>query len=67
MWTVTYTGKRMPLDPDPHPDGNVAVVDSPGRRIAIVLTKDELVEARELGRDLFMPHHATCEKVEMFR
>lgn len=24
-WTITTSGKRMPVDPEPHPDGNVSV------------------------------------------
>lgn len=27
QWVWTVTGKAMPLDPEPHPDGNVELID----------------------------------------
>ena len=53
---------RMPLDPVPTADGNVAVNrDVTGRLIGHVLSKGE----EPLGyQRLFMPHFATCEKRE---
>lgn len=52
-------GKNMPLDPDPNPEGNVAVRPAHGGQLLCrVLLKDEdhdhQVEVRA------MPHAATC-------
>ena len=64
----TINGKTMPIDPDPRPDGNVALDrDLFGEPVVIVLTGDHLDTARTTGRQLWMPHHATCPDVEEFR
>lgn len=52
-------GKPMPLDPTPHPEGNVAVRKAaPGRLLARVLGKDETPDLTV--EQLAMPHFATC-------
>ncbi len=52
-------GKPMPLDPTPHPDGNVAVRrTSPGHIVARVLGKDDTLDTTIEVRA--MPHFATC-------
>lgn len=51
VWVHTPAGKRMPLDPDPTPDGNVEIIDG----YAVVHSQPPL----EHG-DLFTPHFATC-------
>lgn len=63
-WVVTLGDKRMPLDPDPHPDGNVIRVTTEwGEVRAQVLT----------GRDLpaqqtaWVPHHRTCPDAADYR
>lgn len=56
-WGVTTSGARMPLDPDPTPDGNVWIRQDGRLR---VLTADEIARAPETGVELYMPHHATC-------
>lgn len=48
-------GKSMPLDPVPHPDGNVIVVEG----LARVLGPLELLLV-DGSTDRFMPHFATC-------
>lgn len=66
-WAVTASGKRMPLDFEPDPAGNVHLTDAgQGRKIAVVLGPLD----RELFAEdapLYMPHHATCPNVEEFR
>lgn len=56
VWWVTTAanGKAMPLDPDPHPDGNVEMVN--GR--AVVHPKGQPTLGATGER--YMPHHATC-------
>lgn len=56
LWAVTDNAKRMPLDPEPDPDGNVAVWQDTGRRCRVLL-KGEQPTAYER---LYMPHWATC-------
>ncbi len=57
-WALTPLGKRIPLNPHPDPDGNVAAYrDGTGRWVARVLHKDE----QPLGWERrYMPHFATC-------
>jgi hypothetical protein len=52
-------GSRMPLDPEPNPDGNVVLRDG----YAHVLRKDEQPAA---GEHRFMPHFATCPARQSF-
>jgi hypothetical protein len=58
LWALTAMGKRMPLNPQPDPDGNAAAYrDGTGRWRARVLHKDE----HPLGYERrYMPHFATC-------
>jgi hypothetical protein len=53
MWAITAAGRRIPLDPDPVPDGNVELVA--GR--AIVLGRGV---SRPAGAVLYVSHFATC-------
>ncbi|QOR55379.1 MAG: hypothetical protein SHS37scaffold145_30 [Phage 71_18] len=57
-WVLTENGKRMPVDLDPSPQGNVRISRE---GVAHVLTKDELAavdpEADEL---LYLSHFVTC-------
>lgn len=62
-WVLTVGGKRMPLDPDPHPDGNVIRVEVDGHVRARVLNGDELPAQQQA----WMPHHATCPASADFR
>lgn len=62
-WVITTAGRRMPLDPDPHPDGTVVVRVVEGQPRAHVLTGPEL-PARELA---WRPHWVTCPRAPEFR
>ncbi len=56
-WGVTYSGKRMPIDPEPSELGNVRVFGD-GRCAALGLTD---IEAYRLaGIPLYLSHFATC-------
>ena len=60
-FALTPTGKRMPIDLDPDPAGNVAVrVDAHGVLRARVLAKGEQAEP---GERVHVPHFATCGPV----
>ena len=63
-WVLTLGDKRMPIDPDPHPDGNVI-------RIRL---EDGSIRARVLGGtelpaqgEAWMPHWRTCPDSPEFR
>lgn len=56
IWAETGTGKRMPVDADPVPGGNIALGLEAGVVKATVIKPH-----RAFGRrDLRMPHFATC-------
>lgn len=56
MWAITERGRRMPLDPEPNPRGNVSlVITREGLRAQVV----SLVSA-DNQEGLYMPHFATC-------
>lgn len=58
----------MPLDATPNPAGNVVLGrDLLGGVVAHVVAGSHLELLRASGRDLYMPHHATCPDVEEFR
>lgn len=65
LWVLTEGGKRMPVDPEPAPDGNVLLTRQPDGTVrARVLTgSDPIVE----GRITYRPHHRTCPDSAEFR
>ncbi len=60
-WVVTESGKSMPIDSRPSPDGNV-IYDGTGQDRVRVLKKDE-----ETGQQRFKSHFATCPYAGGFR
>jgi len=61
VWARTPFGKAMPVDADPHPDGNVRLVEQPGAApSAITLRLDDLRAVRAAGDPLYRSHFATC-------
>lgn len=57
---IESTGKPMPVDPWPDPDGNVYARQTsvPGGLLGHVAVKDEQLPD---GWRIYMPHFATCE------
>lgn len=53
IWVTTENGKRMPLDPHPHPKGSVLVYGEQ----AFVISAKGRADVRE---PLYLPHHMTC-------
>lgn len=53
-WVETDRGNRMPLDPDPNPDGSVVMRQG----IAHVLKASERPE--NVAAEHWMPHAASC-------
>lgn len=63
-WVITIGDRRMPLDPQPHEDGNVVpVVVDGGQRRARVLTGAELPAQVPAYRS----HFVTCPNAAEFR
>ncbi|MGW4030773.1 hypothetical protein ACWEFL_15880 [Streptomyces sp. NPDC004838] len=60
-WTTTEDRHLMPVDADPHPDGNQAVyADRTGRLKSRGISKERpLLEHAEAR---MMPHFATCKR-----
>lgn len=59
-WFLTITGRRIPIDPTPHPAGTVIrITDENGRVRARVLTGNELPAQETAWRD----HRATCTRI----
>lgn len=63
-WVYTLAGARMPLEPDPHPDGNVIRVRlEDGSIRAKVLTGVEL----PAQQTAWMPHWRNCPDSPLYR
>lgn len=56
------TGKAMPVNPLPTPEGNVAAHLAGGRLVGFVISRDHLPGPLDPYR--FRAHYATCEAVE---
>lgn len=68
IWAVTSRGKRMPVDAEPSPDGNVELAGPPAA--PHVLPHATVYGQRPLDaaeRTLRLPHHATCPKADEWR
>lgn len=60
----TELGRRLPIDPQPHPDGTVIAIKQPdGTTVARVLSGDQLPAQQTAWR----PHWATCPASPQFR
>lgn len=65
-WVLTLAGRRLPIDPQPHPAGNIVPVTlDDGSVRAQVLGGDRLPV--EPPRKAYRAHHATCPDAELFR
>jgi len=60
LWARTTGGRLMPIDADPHPDGNVLVDDAGGHLVAGVLGANQAAGARDRGQLLHRHHKLTC-------
>ena len=63
-WVVTEGGRRMPINPDPHPDGTIVAIDRPdGTTVARVLSGAQLPAQQQA----WQPHWQTCPASPQFR
>ena len=68
IWVkVAPNNKRMPIDPNPDPAGNVLV--DMHRRTAIVVSTEELKLLEEVGKHapLYRSHFASCPQADRWR
>lgn len=63
LWVETIQGKRMPLDAEPHEDGNVALMPAG----AMVLTKELVEQGKKIGSKRYRSHFATCPNAGQHR
>lgn len=63
IWVRTTTGKSMPLDADPHEDGNVVLMPAG----AMVLTKELAEQGKKIGSTRYRSHFATCPNAARHR
>jgi len=65
-WATTTKGRRMPIDPEPHPEGNIRLqeLDDGIAPIAHVL---DALDASMTSEPLYRSHFATCPEADEFR
>jgi hypothetical protein len=62
-WAITVKGKRQPIDPEPRPDGNLALArDSEGVLHSYLLGPGDVPKG-----DRYVTHFATCPQASRFR
>lgn len=64
IWTITSKGKRMPVDAEPSPDGNVALDEGPDGAVRASVTGPApglIPEPR------YTSHFATCPEAARWR
>ena len=66
-WARTEKGKRIPLDDEPTVKGNVTIARQGDHVIASVLGPMEAEIARQEGRTLYLPHHASCPQGDAWK
>lgn len=66
-WTVTANAKRMLVDSEPVPNGNVQLYHAPEGLKATVLAGERLNAARIAGAQLHLSHHASCPQGKEWR
>lgn len=57
----------MPLDAEPHPEGNITLGYIGGEEVAIVVTGAERAAVQIDGRELYRSHFATCPNADQHR
>lgn len=74
-WAVTTNGRRIPIDAEPHPEGNLAIAgQGAGGRISFdptvrLIPKAQLDDFRQKhpGTPLYLSHFATCPNADTHR
>lgn len=63
IWCRTELGKKMPIDPEPTPDGNLVLVG--GELLPTVRSASRNVY--QPGQALYKSHFATCKEIAAHR
>lgn len=66
LWAETKRGKRMPVDAEPTPGGNVELHEFRGELLAHVHNARSIAAARQRA-ELHTSHFQTCTHAETFR
>lgn len=66
MWVKNVAGKRLPIDPEPVPNGNVVPMWVDGERRVRIATADHPIPDDYTG-DRFVSHFATCPQADEWR
>jgi hypothetical protein len=56
VWAVTTRGRPMPVDAEPHPDGNIRLIP----RMGLTTPRAEVVTEPRPGEQLRHSHFTTC-------
>jgi hypothetical protein len=67
IWTATRGQRTMPVDAEPHPDGNVRLTYDPLHEGIVVADVLGPLEALATDEDLHRPHFATCPHADDWR
>lgn len=67
FWAETAGGKRMPVDADPVPDGNVIVEDRPGDGLRATVLEPGALMLDDPGLPRYVSHFATCPNASQHR
>jgi hypothetical protein len=62
-WAKTLRGASIPLDADPHEDGNVALTPAG----ALMLTPEMVESGKAAGTRRYRPHFVTCPFADRFK
>lgn len=63
IWATTVAGKKMPLDAEPHEDGNVVLMPAG----AMVLPKETFELGKGICSKRYRSHFATCNNASKHR
>ena len=67
LFAFSRTGRRMPVDVEPSPLGNIALDMRGTVAAADVLTGDSLTRARDQDRKLYLSHFVSCPDADAHR
>lgn len=67
IWTVTERGKRMPVDAEPTPDGNIRLEQSTGGAPLTAVYLPSGTGSLLAAGERYTSHFATCEQAGEWR